>query len=329
MSHNADLCAAAHVLGFSLHEFPALAFIVELFLTAPLPPHWVEFLDENDDVFYYDSLNDETTRKHPAESYYRDIVSYIITTAPNQSLDHVDIKSLPIHLQGQLQQLLIPDLATTTLTPSDVTRASQMLGINTHSEPHLLWIVKDLLSDPLPEGWSLHSTSPYWTWKRDDGTVSLTHPDLATFNHTVTIFRNLSDCFPFEIGSVDSAWMEFGDGEYFFNFITKQKSLTLPVSREWLIQRPSIAASALESLEVNQKRLIDRAIDLGERYLNGEEMEADQNSEEELNIALDFDLSDDVILDGPVKTPRTLQSTRKKYFEKDVSSKVRHLARII
>ena len=72
-----------------------LVWIVMQSAVAPLPPYWQELTDEDNEPYYYNSVDDTSTWEHPSTLYFtllRDQVFFfwLLTTAP-QSRKDIDV----------------------------------------------------------------------------------------------------------------------------------------------------------------------------------------------------------------------------------------------
>ena len=63
--------ALAAALGIDVAREPALLFVAEQLLAAPLPAGWVEYLDDAGDTFYYHEAQNESTFDHPLEAKFQ------------------------------------------------------------------------------------------------------------------------------------------------------------------------------------------------------------------------------------------------------------------
>ncbi|KAL0212558.1 hypothetical protein RCL1_006184 [Eukaryota sp. TZLM3-RCL] len=259
----------AHLLGFSLKQYPSLKFIVDTFLSAQLPEHWIEFVDDNNEIFYFHSLTLESTREHPLESLFRDFTASLLQDS--NILNRLDYDALRIYLNETVMQY---SFSHASISPHDVLKAAEDLAIDPSLEAPLLWIARDLLTDELPQGWSkVHGfgKTSRTTYKNSQGLVFLVHPFLDSYKEIVEQFRNCSSSFPFSFSDVNAGWMRFSDvagvQEYYYNFITKKKSLSLPVAREWLINRPLIECDSIKSLSHAEVVFIKQAVKWGENVV--------------------------------------------------------------
>lgn len=50
-----------------------LLWVAEEALTAPLPSHWTEHIDDDDFPYYYNNETDVSTRQHPLDEYYKSL----------------------------------------------------------------------------------------------------------------------------------------------------------------------------------------------------------------------------------------------------------------
>ena len=69
-----ELMAMARYLGLHCLRDYDLLWIAEEALGTPLPPQWEEHVDENGNPFYYNSETDESTREHPSDERFFELV---------------------------------------------------------------------------------------------------------------------------------------------------------------------------------------------------------------------------------------------------------------
>ena len=61
-------------MGINPEKETDLLFIAKTGLTSPLPKNWKSYINNNDEVFYFNTSTKEKTWKHPLDDYYKNLV---------------------------------------------------------------------------------------------------------------------------------------------------------------------------------------------------------------------------------------------------------------
>jgi hypothetical protein len=119
------------------------------------------------------------------------------------------------------------------VTPAAVKEMCDYFGISVYSEPHLIYIAKKALEDPLPTGWQ-EITDPIsgdTTYiNTQSGNVSTDHPLDSEFFELVDTQR--TRLAHMELSLFNDPWLKFFDADgvpYYFNFRTDEVSFERPM----------------------------------------------------------------------------------------------------
>ena len=203
-------CAA--YLGIDTVMERHLLWIAEEALLAPLPLPWKEYFDDNREVYFYNSETDLSTREHPMDVFYRELYQRLRGQAKPPAED----------LPEQDGPLLV--------TPDDVRRMGEYLGIALPAEYHHLWIARRALLAPLPEGWEEHRDPEdnvfYYSSKTDESTRE--HPFDGLWRQCLQDARETTPV----TATGFSPWMEFVNDAgkcYYFNWLNGKSQTRRPV----------------------------------------------------------------------------------------------------
>ncbi|QDZ24895.1 hypothetical protein HOP50_15g74390 [Chloropicon primus] len=126
-----------------------LFWIVEEYLSAPLPANWSKIKTPTGEETYVNSTSKITIRENPVKPRFKKLV---------QLMRHCESK------KSVLDEVSVLELWTPIAKVQDILDMARYLKIDAVAEPHLLWIAKLAILEGLPEGWK--------EVRNEDGTTS-------------------------------------------------------------------------------------------------------------------------------------------------------------
>ena len=115
-----------------------LFWIVEEYLSAPLPAEWSKIKTPTGEKTYVNSRSKVTIRENPVKPRFKKLV---------QLMRHCQEKKLV------LDEVSVLELWTPIAKIGDILDMARYLKIDPQQEPHLIWIAKLAILEGLPEGW--------------------------------------------------------------------------------------------------------------------------------------------------------------------------------
>lgn len=115
-----------------------LFWIVEEYLSAPLPAEWSKIKTPTGEETYVNSRSKVTIRENPVKPRFKKLV---------QLMRHCQEKKLV------LDEVSVLELWTPIAKIGDILDMARYLKIDPQQEPHLIWIAKLAILEGLPEGW--------------------------------------------------------------------------------------------------------------------------------------------------------------------------------
>jgi len=115
-----------------------LFWIVEEYLSAPLPAEWSKIKTPTGEETYVNSRSKVTIRENPVKPRFKKLV---------QLMRHCQEKKLV------LDEVSVLELWTPIAKIEDILDMARYLKIDPQQEPHLIWIAKLAILEGLPEGW--------------------------------------------------------------------------------------------------------------------------------------------------------------------------------
>ena len=64
-------------LGFELGKFPALLWLSEEAIDAPVPSEYTAHIDQSENVFFFNMLSQKSSYEHPLDASYRQLYSVL------------------------------------------------------------------------------------------------------------------------------------------------------------------------------------------------------------------------------------------------------------
>ncbi|CAG9463284.1 unnamed protein product [Pedinophyceae sp. YPF-701] len=120
-----EVTAHAEYLGMTPGADAPLLWIAEQSLCAPVPAGWEVLEDHTGNAYFFDTIERRAQWEHPLEGDYRALFALMATA-----------------LRGGA-----------TCSYPEVTSVARHMGVDSASEPLLMWIVEQAALAPLPEGW--------------------------------------------------------------------------------------------------------------------------------------------------------------------------------
>lgn len=169
----AELIDFGTYLGIEIPGEEHLLWIAREALLAPLPAQWVEHVTASGDVYYYNKEKDESSRKHPLESHFRQRIKEARAQRKDETVtalrtDKEAFKSerpsdSQIGAIRQFESATIHDEESPavegSVTVLEIEEMAKYLGVDLGQEPALLiWIYRAVIA-PVPDPWEEHFDS--------------------------------------------------------------------------------------------------------------------------------------------------------------------------
>mmetsp|Transcript_24906 Transcript_24906/g.78854 ORF Transcript_24906/g.78854 Transcript_24906/m.78854 type:complete len:305 (-) Transcript_24906:260-1174(-) len=164
-----EIAEHAEFLGMIPGEDAELLWVAEMSLMAPMPPGWVLMQDHTGEYFYFNEEENDSIWEHPWDFEYK-------------------------RLFLQMRQRLWDPV-----TREEVEEMAAYLGISSSEEAKLLWIAKQAVVAPVPEGWAEaedENGDPFF-YESETGTAMRTHPLDQTFRQLLAHERSKLGTFSF------------------------------------------------------------------------------------------------------------------------------------